>query len=121
MSVKGISKKKLMTSILMGIFVIALLNNSLNRHNHIVSGFLYSHAHPFSKTAKDNPAKGAAHKHTQIELFFLNLLTDQDFLEIVFLGLAAAYGTVLLTRNILSPIHIPGRINNRLTPRAPPF
>lgn len=120
MSFKGKSKKKFLTAVLTGIFVIALLNNSFNRHNHVVSGFLYSHAHPFGKTSQDSPVKSGSHNHTLLELFLLELLSDQGFLEIALFSIAAAYGTLLFIGIVYQDIHIATRIYSRLVPRAPP-
>jgi len=67
--------------ILLIIFPVLLLfitNSLINRHNHHIRGYEFSHAHPFTQEgeSRDYPL----HKHTDAELVMLNLLGDISFL-----------------------------------------
>ena len=56
--------------LLLSIYSLILVNNSLFYHSHITSnGKVISHAHPFNKQNDDNPYK--AHHHSKLELLLL--------------------------------------------------
>ena len=59
-------------------FLIMLGNSTLNMHNHMVKGYLWSHAHPFNKESSKTPYK--SHLHTDFELLILDLLSKLEVL-----------------------------------------
>ena len=103
--------------ILLPAVLLLLANSVLNRHNHIIHGYLYSHAHPFQNTSGTDPIK---HTHTDIELLVLDLLSNLEVIAgICFISLLV-FGRVL--KQVLHPacntsgkeLILPG------PPRAPP-
>jgi len=110
--------KTVIVSIMLGVFTLLVINYSLNIHQHVASGFLYSHAHPFNKAA-ENPIN--SHSHTVPELIALDLLTDSDFLQLVMIGCFIAFAGFMLVKvsSVMPAIHT--RIAGIRVPRAPPI
>ena len=52
-----------------------LVNSTINRHSHIVQGYVFSHAHPYQKdTESKTPFK--THKHTEDELILFDRISN---------------------------------------------
>ena len=109
---------KIVLIVMLGIFSLLVINNSLYRHNHLVAGYLYSHAHPFEKGASGNPVQ--SHSHSVPELILLDLLTDSDFLQIVFFTSLIGLASFVLFNFISGTSEPLTRLVRVKIPRAPP-
>ena len=59
--------------IIVPVLLLFITNSLINRHNHLVRGYVFSHAHPFKKEP-DNQ-QYPFHSHTDAELVILDLLS----------------------------------------------
>jgi len=101
------------------VLILFLSNSLINKHNHFVRGFVYSHAHPFNKEKDNN--QYPYHNHTDAELVLLGLLTDIDMLIIcVLFSLALALWISKLLPGISHDIHR-GPALPSYSPRGPPL
>jgi hypothetical protein len=103
--------------ILLPAVLLLLANSILNRHNHLIQGYLYSHAHPYHKGESTVPV---THTHTDIELVVLDLLTGIEVITVISLIFLTV--SLILLRSILTPS---GNLTDNLLihigpPRAPP-
>ena len=83
-----------------------------------MSGYIYSHAHPFKAESGASPFQ--KHNHSTLELVILDLLTD---LQLIIFAIAAATALLPIFSGVLaitfnnSPSK---RRTSTLIPRAPP-
>jgi len=103
--------------ILLPAVLILLANSILNRHNHIIHGYLYSHAHPFQKEAGSEPVK---HTHTDIELLILDLLSSLEVIVGISLIVLSASEKLLKLLPAPAGITIATELARLGPPRAPP-
>lgn len=97
---------------------LSIINSTINRHNHMVSGYIYSHAHPYQTESGASPFQ--KHNHSALELAILDLLSD---LQLILFTLAAALALLpVISRVLATVITSPPSIRrmSTLIPRAPP-
>ena len=99
--------------------MIMLVANSIaNRHNHLISGVLYSHAHPFDRDTSEEPYQN--HNHSNLELAILDLLTNLEVLS-PFVLVYAIFRSILMGK---SPVRVSylHSLSQAIVfgPRAPP-
>ncbi len=71
---------------LMPALILLAINSVANRHNHLIRGYVYTHAHPFQDEGSDVPYQ--SHSHSGSELIILDLLSDFEVLiSVLVLGL----------------------------------
>lgn len=67
------------------VLLLFMSNSIMNRHSHLVRGYIYYHAHPFK--SEPSSQNYPLHSHTDAELLVLDLLGNVEL--IIFLILAA--------------------------------
>lgn len=101
------------------VLLLFISNSLINRHNHFVRGYVFSHAHPFNKENDNN--QYPYHNHTDAEIVILDLLTDIDMLVMcVLLSVVLALGISKLLPGIHPGIQT-GPALHSYSPRGPPF
>jgi hypothetical protein len=90
--------RKIILVILLPAVLLLLANSVLNRHNHFIHGFLYSHAHPFQNSGGPEPVK---HTHTDFELLVLDLLSNLEL--IVGICFISLFLSERLLKQVLKP------------------
>lgn len=58
--------------------ILLAINSVANRHNHLIRGFVYTHAHPFQDAGSNAPFQN--HSHSRSELIILDLLSNFEVL-----------------------------------------
>ena len=100
------------------VLLLFISNSLLNRHNHLVRGYVFTHAHPFNKEP-DNK-QYPFHSHTDAELVILDLLSHIDML-VFFISVSIC---VLMEINkslpLISPEIQAGPAMPSYSPRGPP-
>ncbi len=109
---------KVLVIIMLGVFSLLVVNNALYRHNHLVAGYMYTHAHPFEKDAKDSPSQ--SHSHSVPELIMLDFLTDSDFLQIAVIACFIGLTSYLLLNTVYRTTDPVTLLVAVKIPRAPP-
>ena len=66
------------------VLLLFISNSLINRHSHLVRGYVFSHAHPLNKET-DNK-QYPFHSHTDAELVILDYLSDIDILVLFILA-----------------------------------
>ncbi|MEZ4999372.1 MAG: hypothetical protein R2744_12960 [Bacteroidales bacterium] len=110
--------KQQVAIVLLPVLVVLYVNSVINRHEHLVSGNVYTHSHPFDRSAGDSPYQ--PHHHTDRELLFLDQISIPVMVLIAALVLAAPDAGLFE--------YIPGFVRSPLRktpdllsdPRAPP-
>ncbi|MBN1388122.1 MAG: hypothetical protein JW965_06720 [Bacteroidales bacterium] len=64
--------------IVVPVLLLFISNSVINRHSHLVRGYVFYHAHPFNKEQGNN--QNPLHSHTDAELIILDLISDIDML-----------------------------------------
>jgi len=110
--------KRFILLVTIPVLLLFISNSLINKHNHIIRGYVVTHAHPFNKNTDSQPLP--YHNHTDAEIIILNLLGDFDVLLIWFA--TALFCLVLLGRHlpILLPGFHPGPPNPVFLSRGPP-
>ncbi len=73
-------RKYLIVVIIIPALVCLIINSSSNGHYHkLKNGITIYHAHPYDKQ-HDNNSPEKSHHHTNLEFFFLGLITNSVFL-----------------------------------------
>ena len=100
------------------VLLLFISNSLINRHSHLVGGYVFSHAHPFNK-GKDSQ-QYPFHNHTDAELVILNLLSDLEIL--VFFMLATLLFLMKFGMSLpgISPDIHTGPAIPSYSPRGPP-
>jgi hypothetical protein len=81
------------------IVLIFLTNTTINRHFHrLSSGYIISHAHPFSKGNAGNPFQD--HHHTTSELIILDQISHTVFWIYLFILLLSSVLFTFTTKDI---------------------
>jgi len=104
--------------VLLASILVLIANNSIYYHSHkLQNGTVIAHAHPFNKTQDSAPFK--THKHSPVQLFFM------EHLQLIFFILG--FSLFLIVTQPLHRFYVAGNhpiysILSRLnSSRAPPF
>ncbi|MDZ7739954.1 MAG: hypothetical protein U5K32_12995 [Bacteroidales bacterium] len=101
------------------VLLLFITNSLVNRHNHLIKGYEYSHAHPFDKQESGNQPY-PLHGHTDAELVTLDLLSN----IIILVGLILfTLFIALRVSDLVGPTSygLPAvRLISLCSPRAPP-
>ncbi|MFO7852302.1 MAG: hypothetical protein ACQERS_08850 [Bacteroidota bacterium] len=110
--------KYLVFLITVPVLLLFISNSLINRHNHIVRGFVFSHAHPFHQGKDDH--QYPPHHHTDAEIIILDLLSNIDilvFFMLISIGLLAGTGKLM---TVISPYIQAVPAIPFYSPRGPP-
>ena len=101
------------------VLMLFMSNSLMNRHSHLVRGYVYSHAHPLKNGPVDK--QHPFHSHTDAELLFLDLLGNIDLL--IIMAVISVWPVLMMIRTIRlarpGALTVTGRLNYSL--RGPPF
>lgn len=101
------------------VLMLFITNSLVNRHNHLIKGYEYSHAHPFNKQESEKP-QYPLHGHTDAELVTLDLLSNIEILVgLVLVILFTALKAVDLSMPCFHGLPA-GMVIYLCSPRAPP-
>ncbi len=101
------------------LLLLFITNSLVNRHDHLIKGYKYSHAHPFDKQESGNQPY-PLHGHTDAELVALDLLSNIIIvagLILVILFLALKVSDISICFGYGLPAV---RVISLCSPRAPP-
>lgn len=109
---------KVVLLFLIPVLILFIVNSTVNRHGHLVRGYIYTHAHPYQDDGLGTPFQN--HSHSQLAMVLLDLLSNLEIiLSVVILSLVVFSQPAMLilpVKERLSSIF--GLLN--LSPRAPP-
>jgi hypothetical protein len=110
--------KNLILLVTVPVLLLFMSNSLMNRHSHLVKGYTYSHAHPFSKNTGNTGHP--FHTHTDAELQVLDLVSDIDIL-VLFILLVLS-NMFLLSKSFIRTCKsfYPGLFILSFSPRGPP-
>ncbi|MFP4488394.1 MAG: hypothetical protein ACLFN1_03745 [Bacteroidales bacterium] len=100
------------------VLLLFITNSLVNRHNHLIQGYKYIHAHPFNQ--ESGMSEYPSHNHTDAELVALEFLSNLEIL--VGLTLIILF-TALKALDMSMPCFhgLPaGMVIALCSPRAPP-
>lgn len=69
---------KLVISLLIPVLVLFIVNSTINRHDHMIGGYVYTHAHPYQTDKAGDPFQN--HSHSVLALALLDILSDFEIL-----------------------------------------
>ena len=101
--------RKIILLLTVPVILIYLSNSLINRHNHEMRGYIFTHSHPFKKTTDDQSPP--LHTHTDAEILLLDMLSDMDILLLIsLLSLLIAFGLLgflgfSINESPLSPLY----------------
>ena len=101
------------------LLLLFITNSLVNRHNHLIKGYEYSHAHPFDKQESGNQPY-PLHGHTDAELVTLDLLSNIEILVVlilIILFIALKVSDISMTPGYGLPAYM---VISLCSPRAPP-
>jgi hypothetical protein len=100
------------------VLLLFISNSLLNRHNHLVRGYVFTHAHPFKKEP-DNK-QYPFHSHTDAELVILDLLRGIDILVLFILSTVSFLMEFSISLPGIFPAIQSGPMIPSYSPRGPP-
>ncbi len=101
------------------LLLLFITNSLVNRHNHLIKGYNFSHAHPFDRQESGKP-QYPMHGHTDAELVTLDLLSNIEVLAgliLIFLFIALKAGDISMLSGKGLPSYM---VISLCSPRAPP-
>lgn len=100
------------------VLLLFITNSLVNRHNHLIKGYEYMHAHPFNK--ESGTSQYPIHDHTDAELVTLDLLSNLEILVgLVLIILFTALKALDLSMPCFHGLPA-GMVIALCSPRAPP-
>jgi hypothetical protein len=106
--------------ILFPIIIFLFLNSTLNRHSHIIQGYVISHAHPCHKNP-DNKSPFQSHQHSEDELILFDWISNFLIIlaSVLFVPVFLQFiNKIIIIRGYNIPVLLSFSIRQY---RAPPF